>query len=186
LEAVRRILRPVQKLFWNPTPMISALSRQSDLNTYYVHLLHNMVGELTRLNLEVQELKNRALQLQARLDLQARRRRRWRRCWTSATAARRSAAGGRSELTPRRVHQLVAALSYGDAIGNEALAIQGHLRRAGFESDIFAERVHPAWPTSRGRCGSTATFRHPRRSACSTSPSGARPGGSSTTRATGS
>jgi len=46
-------------------------------------------------------------------------------------------------LTPRRVHQLLAALSYGDAIGNEALAIQGHLRRAGFDSDIFAERVHP-------------------------------------------
>ena len=44
---------------------------------------------------------------------------------------------------PRRVHQLLAALSYGDAIGNEALAIQAHLRRAGFESDIFAERVHP-------------------------------------------
>jgi glycosyltransferase involved in cell wall biosynthesis len=44
---------------------------------------------------------------------------------------------------PRRVPQLLAALSYGDAIGNEALAIQAHLRRAGFESDIFAERVHP-------------------------------------------
>jgi hypothetical protein len=73
LEAVRRLLRPVQKLFWNPTPMISALSRQSDLNTYYVHLLHNLSAELTRLNLEVQELKNRSLQLQARLDLQARR-----------------------------------------------------------------------------------------------------------------
>jgi hypothetical protein len=73
LEAVRRLLRPVQKLFWNPTPMISALSRQSDLNTYYVHLLHNMTAELTRLNLEVQELKNRSLQLQARLELQARR-----------------------------------------------------------------------------------------------------------------
>jgi glycosyltransferase involved in cell wall biosynthesis len=42
-----------------------------------------------------------------------------------------------------RVHQLLAALSYGDAIGNEALAIQAHLRRAGYESDIFAERVHP-------------------------------------------
>jgi hypothetical protein len=53
--------------------MISALSRQSDLNTYYVHLLHNLSVELTRLNLEVQELKNRALQLQARLELQARR-----------------------------------------------------------------------------------------------------------------
>jgi glycosyltransferase involved in cell wall biosynthesis len=41
------------------------------------------------------------------------------------------------------VHQVLAALSYGDAIGNEALAIQGHLRRAGFRSDIFAEGVHP-------------------------------------------
>ncbi len=43
----------------------------------------------------------------------------------------------------RRVHQLLAALSYGDAIGNESLAIQAHLRRAGYESDIFAESVHP-------------------------------------------
>jgi glycosyltransferase involved in cell wall biosynthesis len=43
----------------------------------------------------------------------------------------------------RRVHQLLAALSYGDAISNEALAIQAHLRSAGFESDIFAEKVHP-------------------------------------------
>lgn len=43
----------------------------------------------------------------------------------------------------RPVHQLVAALSYGDAIGNEALAIQAHLRQAGFDSDIFAEHVHP-------------------------------------------
>jgi glycosyltransferase involved in cell wall biosynthesis len=41
------------------------------------------------------------------------------------------------------VHQLLAALSYGDAIGNEALAIQKHLREAGFASDIFAEKVHP-------------------------------------------
>jgi glycosyltransferase involved in cell wall biosynthesis len=43
----------------------------------------------------------------------------------------------------RPVHQLLATLSYGDAIGNEALAIRRHLRRAGFDSDIFAENVHP-------------------------------------------
>jgi hypothetical protein len=43
----------------------------------------------------------------------------------------------------RPVHQLLAALSYGDAISNEALAIQAHLRRAGHDSDIFAEGVHP-------------------------------------------
>ena len=55
------------------TPMISALSRQSDLNTYYVHLLHNMAVEMTKLNLEVQDLKNRVLQLQGRLELQVRR-----------------------------------------------------------------------------------------------------------------
>jgi glycosyltransferase involved in cell wall biosynthesis len=44
---------------------------------------------------------------------------------------------------PRQVHQLLAALSYGDAISNEALAIQKHLRATGFASDIFAEKVHP-------------------------------------------
>jgi hypothetical protein len=73
LEAVRRILRPVQKLFWNPNPMISALSRQSDLNRYYVHLLHNIVLELSRLNLELQELRNRNLQLTGRVELLTRR-----------------------------------------------------------------------------------------------------------------
>ncbi len=48
---------------------------------------------------------------------------------------------GRSRV--RQVHQLLATLSYGDAIGNEALAIQAHLRQAGYASDIFAEGVHP-------------------------------------------
>jgi hypothetical protein len=73
LGAIRGVLKPVQKLFWNPNPMISALSRQSDLNKYYVHLFHNLTLELTRLNLEVQELKNRNLQLQGRVELLARR-----------------------------------------------------------------------------------------------------------------
>jgi len=73
LEGVRRLLRPLQKLVWNPNPMIAALSRQSDLNTYYVHLLHNLAVEITKLNLEVQDLKNRNLQLQGRLEFQARR-----------------------------------------------------------------------------------------------------------------
>jgi hypothetical protein len=73
LLAIRRLLKPVQKLFWNPNPMISALSRQSDLNKYYVHLFHNLTLELTRLNLEVQDLKNRNLQLQGRVELLARR-----------------------------------------------------------------------------------------------------------------
>jgi hypothetical protein len=73
LEAVRRVLRPVQKLFWNPNPMIAALSRQSDLNAYYVHMLSTLSVEVTRLNLELQDLKNRQLQLQGRLELLQRR-----------------------------------------------------------------------------------------------------------------
>ena len=73
LETSRRVLKPIQKLFWNPNPMIAALSRQSDLNSYYVHLLHNMATEMTKLNLEVQDLKNRVLQLQGRLEMQVRR-----------------------------------------------------------------------------------------------------------------
>ena len=73
LALSRRLLRPVQKLFWNPTPMIAALSRQSELNAAYAHLLHNLTLELTRLNLEVQDLKHRALQMQARAEFQARR-----------------------------------------------------------------------------------------------------------------
>lgn len=73
LETIRRLLRPIQKLFWNPNPMISALSRQSDLNRYSAHLLHNLVLETTRLNLELQELRSRNLQLTGRVEMLARR-----------------------------------------------------------------------------------------------------------------
>jgi glycosyltransferase involved in cell wall biosynthesis len=38
---------------------------------------------------------------------------------------------------------VLASLSYGDAISNEALVIRRHLRRAGYASDIFAESVEP-------------------------------------------
>ena len=73
LETVRRWLRPVQKLFWNPTPLISALSRQSELNTAYAHLLHNLTLEVTRLRLELRDLQHRALQLSEHAEAQARR-----------------------------------------------------------------------------------------------------------------
>ena len=68
LGTLRGILKPVQKLFWNPTPMIAALSRQSDLNLYTVQMLHNLTLELTRLNLEVQELRARLQQTDANLE----------------------------------------------------------------------------------------------------------------------
>jgi len=39
----------------------------------------------------------------------------------------------------RRIHQVLATLGYGDAIGHEVLGIQRVLRAAGYESDIFVE-----------------------------------------------
>jgi glycosyltransferase involved in cell wall biosynthesis len=38
-----------------------------------------------------------------------------------------------------RIHQVLATLGYGDAIGHEVLAIQRVLRSAGYESEIFVE-----------------------------------------------
>ncbi len=42
-----------------------------------------------------------------------------------------------------RVHQVLATLGYGDAIGHEVLGIQRVLRAAGFVSDIFVETADP-------------------------------------------
>ncbi len=41
----------------------------------------------------------------------------------------------------RGVHQILPALHHGDAVGNEARAWRRHLRKAGFESEIFAGAV---------------------------------------------
>ena len=38
-----------------------------------------------------------------------------------------------------RIHQVLATLGYGDAIGHEVLGIQRVLRAAGYESEIFVE-----------------------------------------------
>jgi glycosyltransferase involved in cell wall biosynthesis len=42
-----------------------------------------------------------------------------------------------------QVHQVLATLGYGDAIGHEVLGIQRVLRAAGYQSDIFVETADP-------------------------------------------
>jgi glycosyltransferase involved in cell wall biosynthesis len=42
-----------------------------------------------------------------------------------------------------RVHQMLATLGYGDAIGHEVLGIQRVLRGAGYDSEIFVETADP-------------------------------------------
>ena len=73
IRMARTILNPLLKLFFNPNPIISALSRQADLNKYYVQLLHNMAAELTKMNLELTNLKARHRATGAKVEFQGRR-----------------------------------------------------------------------------------------------------------------
>lgn len=69
----RKLLNPVLKLLFNPGPIIGALSRQSDLNLYYVQLLHNMTVEMTKMNLELTNMKARQRAMGIQVDFQGRR-----------------------------------------------------------------------------------------------------------------
>ena len=42
-----------------------------------------------------------------------------------------------------QVHQVLATLGYGDAIGHEVLGVQRVLRGAGYASEIFVETADP-------------------------------------------
>jgi hypothetical protein len=80
---IRKILNPILKLFFNPNPLIQALHIQSELNTrnakreeldaLHYEVLHNLVLELTRLGIEVKNLKMRVESMSSRLDFDERR-----------------------------------------------------------------------------------------------------------------
>jgi hypothetical protein len=80
LRWMRKILNPILKLFFNPTPIVDALHIQSKLNDSYNHsealyfeLIHNLVLETTRLGIEVKNLKMRIESMSSRLDFDERR-----------------------------------------------------------------------------------------------------------------
>jgi hypothetical protein len=80
IRFMRRLLNPILKLFFNPNPLIQALHIQSQLNqvyskgdTLYFELIHNLVVEMTRLSIEVKNLKMRVESLSSRLDFNERR-----------------------------------------------------------------------------------------------------------------
>ena len=80
---IRRLLQPVLKLFFNPNPLIQALNIQSRLNTMqaqrrelddlYFEVIHNLVVEMTRLSIEVKNLKMRVESVASRLEFNERR-----------------------------------------------------------------------------------------------------------------
>jgi len=72
---LRRWLRPVLRLFFNPDPITEAFARVNYLATImkadqeqHYELLHNLVLELTRTSIEVRNLKVRVDSLSSRLD----------------------------------------------------------------------------------------------------------------------
>jgi len=83
LRFVRRLLNPLLKLFFNPTPLVDALHIQSQLNTrnaqrealdtLHYELMHNLVVELTRTSVELKNLKMRLESISSRLDFDERR-----------------------------------------------------------------------------------------------------------------
>jgi hypothetical protein len=80
LAFIRRMLRPILKLFFNPNPLIEALHIQSKLNAQqaaleplYYEVIHNLVLETTRLGIDVKNLKMRVESMSSRLDFDERR-----------------------------------------------------------------------------------------------------------------
>jgi len=80
ITRMRKLLNPVLKLFINPNPIIHVLHRQSAINAHFdqvsalnYEVMHNLVLELTRLSLEVKNLKMRVESVSGRLDFSDRR-----------------------------------------------------------------------------------------------------------------
>jgi hypothetical protein len=80
LMKIRKLLNPVLKLFFNPNPIIQALHKQSKLNSHVIgfeelnyEVVHNLVLELTRLGIEVKNLRMQVEAMSARQEFNERR-----------------------------------------------------------------------------------------------------------------
>ena len=87
LRTIRRLLNPVLKLFFNPNPIAAALHVQArvneefhqrfrqreDMDPLYYELVHNLVLEVTRLGVEVHNMKMRVESVSSRIDFDERR-----------------------------------------------------------------------------------------------------------------
>jgi hypothetical protein len=87
LRFMRKLLHPILKLFINPNPLIQALHTQKQVNDefhkrfrqreemdpLYYEVVHNLVMEITRLGIDVHNLKMRVESLSSRMDFDERR-----------------------------------------------------------------------------------------------------------------
>jgi hypothetical protein len=91
LRFIRKLLNPILKLFFNPTPLVNALNtqarinkdlatrelererRQSEWNALQYELVQRVVAETSRVSIEMQALSARVESLSARVDFNDRR-----------------------------------------------------------------------------------------------------------------
>jgi hypothetical protein len=77
LRLIRKLLRPILKLFFNPNALVHALEREAarkqEQEVLNFEVLHNLVIELTRMGIEVKNLKMRVESASSRLDFNERR-----------------------------------------------------------------------------------------------------------------
>ena len=91
LRAIRRLLNPLLKMLFNPTPLIHAINtvvteqnavnlemhrrfrQREEMDPLYYEVIHNLVVELTRLSIENNNLKMRVESLSSRMDFDERR-----------------------------------------------------------------------------------------------------------------
>ncbi len=155
LRRVRRLLRPILKLFINTTPLVHAsMVRNGDL---FAELVHNLVVETTRLGLEVKALKMRVESLSSRLDFDERRARALEgvvqyRADAGVPPDERPPIGGRDEESaaeaasprPRRRRRRRGRRPGGQALNGEQAAAAG---------EPGAAANDPAQPVGKGGAG---------------------------------
>ena len=72
IRLIRRVLRPILKLFINPAPLVQAL-QGGPRDPLFFELIHNLVVETTRLGIEVKNLRMKVDSLTGRLEFNERR-----------------------------------------------------------------------------------------------------------------
>jgi ribonuclease E len=91
LRSIRKLLSPILRLFFSPTPMVHAINtmqkqqnevnaefhrrfrQREEMDPLYYEVIHNLVVELTRLSIENQNLKMKVESLSSRMDFDERR-----------------------------------------------------------------------------------------------------------------
>jgi ribonuclease E len=91
LRSIRKLLSPILRLFFSPTPMVHAINtmqkqqnevnaefhrrfrQREEMDPLYYEVTHNLVVELTRLSIENQNLKMKVESLSSRMDFDERR-----------------------------------------------------------------------------------------------------------------